>query len=84
MLHTVVNHLVNLEKEIGLVAEQLSADIFILVRVQNITVCDRSQYGFDEVLEPLVDEVLLLLLELSAPLLLAKVFFEVLFNLSAH
>jgi hypothetical protein len=84
MLHTVVNDLINLEQEICLIAQELSAHIFVLISVQNIAIGDGRQYGFDQVLESLVDQVLLLLLELGAPLLLAEVLFKVLLDLVPH
>ena len=55
MLHTIVNNLINLEKEICLVAQELSSHIFVLICVQNIAIGDGRQYGFDQVLESLVD-----------------------------
>jgi hypothetical protein len=83
VLDAVVDYFVHLEQEVCLVSEQLSSHILILICVHNIAIRHRCQYRFDEILKPLVYQMLLFLFKFSAPLFFAEVFFEVLLDLSA-
>lgn len=44
VLDAVVDKLVNLEEEMGLVSQQFPGDIFILIRVQNVERADRCEH----------------------------------------
>ena len=83
VLYTIVDDFVNLEEEECFVAEELSRHIFIFVCVKHISICHGCEDGLDEVLEPLIDQMLLLFFEFSTPLLFAEVFLEILLNLAA-
>jgi hypothetical protein len=83
VLNAIVHDLVHLEEKVCLISKELPCDILILVGVQDVAIGHRSQDGLDQVLEPLVYQVLLLLLELGAPLLLAEVLLEVLLHFPA-
>lgn len=83
MLNTVVDDLVDLEKQVSLVSKELSGYIFVFVSVEIIAICHCCQNGFDEVLEALVDQMLLFSFEFGAPLLFAEVLLEVLLDFTA-
>lgn len=84
VLDAIIDKLVNLEQEMGLVSKQFPGDIFILIRVQNIVRADRCEYWFDEILESLINKGLHLSFELGGPLLFGEVVLEILVNFALN
>ena len=79
MLGAVVNESISLEKKISLIAEQLPCYILIFIGVKNIALIHCSQDCFHQILEPFINEALLLRLKLQRPFTLREVISEVLF-----
>lgn len=61
----IVDQFVSLEQQVGLISQQFSGYVFVLVGVQDVALAHDGQYGLDQVLEPLFYECISAILEFA-------------------
>lgn len=84
LLGAVLDQLVDQEQQVGFVSEELAGHILVFAGVHDASVAHRGQDCFDQVLEALIDQRLLLLRKFSGPLVLREVIVEILLHFHCY
>ena len=80
LLCAVLDQFVDQEQQVGFVSEELAGHVLVFAGVHDASVAHRRQDCFDQVLETLIDQSLLLFRKFGGPLVFREVVVEILFH----